>query len=55
MGRNPCVVENQHKLLECDIMICPPELNKFGTFDGKNIDEIVVIGYNAANAALDKP
>ena len=46
------VVENQHKFKECDIMIAPSELNKFGTFDTKNSDEIVAIGYNAAKMAL---
>ncbi|MEO8773685.1 MAG: patatin-like phospholipase family protein [Gelidibacter sp.] len=46
------VLENQHKVKECDIMIMPPELNQFGTFDRKNIDEMVEIGYNAAKSAL---
>ena len=46
------VLENQHKFTECDIMIAPSELNKFGTFDRKNIDEIVEIGYKAAKIAL---
>ena len=46
------VVENQHKFKECDILIAPSELNKFGSFDRKNSDEIVEIGYHAANKAL---
>ena len=46
------VVENQQKFAECDIMISPSELNKFGTFDRKNTDEMVAIGYNAAKRAL---
>lgn len=46
------VVENEPKFKECDIMIAPSELNKFGTFDRKNIDEIVAIGYHAATTVL---
>lgn len=50
--RMKSVKENHHKFAECDIMISPAELNKFGTFDRKNVDEIVEIGYNAAKTAL---
>lgn len=46
------VLENKHKFEECDIMIAPSKLNRFGTFDRKNLDEIVDIGYNAAKSAL---
>lgn len=46
------VLENQHKFAECDLMISPAELNAFGTFDKKNIDAIVEIGYHAAKEAL---
>lgn len=46
------VLENQQKFTECDLMIAPAELNAFGTFDKKNMDEIVAIGYNAAKEAL---
>lgn len=46
------VADNQHKFTECDIMICPSDVNKFGTFDKKNIDEIFHIGYTAAKHAL---
>ncbi len=46
------VADNQHKFEECDVMIYPAELNKFGTFDKKNIDEIFNIGYTAAKHAL---
>ena len=47
------VLENQPKFKKCDIMIAPSELNKFGTFDKNNVDEIVEIGYQAAKNALD--
>lgn len=46
------VLENQHKFTECDLMILPSELNGFGTFDKKNIDAIVEIGYKAAKEAI---
>lgn len=46
------VIENQHKFAECDLMISPSELNTFGTFDRKYVDEIVAIGYKSAKDAL---
>ena len=48
------LMENQHKFKACDIMIAPSGLNKFGTFDRKNIDEMVDIGYDAAQEALSQ-
>jgi NTE family protein len=48
------VSEDILKFSECDIMIYPNELNKFGTFDKKNIDEIFEIGYNATKSALSR-
>ncbi|MBJ7882051.1 patatin-like phospholipase family protein [Gelidibacter salicanalis] len=46
------VLENQHKFEACDLMIRPAALNKFGTFDRKNIYEIYNIGYSATKTAL---
>lgn len=46
------MTEDVLKFSECDIMIYPKELNKFGTFDKKNIDQIFEIGYNATKDAL---
>ncbi len=46
------VREDEKKFGECDLMIYPSELNKFGTFDKKNIDQIFNIGYNATKRAL---
>ena len=46
------VLENQHKFKACDIMVLPSELNNFGTFDRKNMDAIVDIGYHTAKTAL---
>jgi len=46
------VREDEKKFGECDLMIYPSELSKFGTFDKKNIDQIFNIGYNATKRAL---
>ncbi|MDW5290876.1 patatin-like phospholipase family protein [Formosa sp. PL04] len=40
------------KFPDCDLMISPNELNKFGTFDKKNIDQIFEIGYNTTKNKL---
>jgi len=37
---------------ECDVMLCPPELSRFGVFDTKNHNEIFEIGYQAARSRL---
>ncbi len=41
------------KFSECDLIICPNELNRFGTFDKKNTHTIFEIGYNATKKALE--
>lgn len=46
------VSEDILKFSECDIMVYPNELNKFGIFDKKNINQIFEIGYNATKKAL---
>ena len=38
---------SSQKFLNCDIMIHPLKLNKFGLFDKNYLDEIFEIGYNA--------
>lgn len=43
------VKEDLAKFSDCDLVIYPTELNKFATFDKKNIDEIFEIGYKATN------
>ncbi len=37
--------EDLIKFQQCDLIICPEELSKYGTFDKKYIDEIFKIGY----------
>lgn len=46
------VREDVQKFAKCDLIIYPSELNKFGTFSTKNIDQIFEIGYNATKTAL---
>ena len=43
---------SMHKLHECDLLISPPELNGFGTFDTKHMGEIVEIGYRATREQM---
>ena len=42
------------KFKDCDLLICPKDLNKFGTFSVKDIDAIFNLGYEAAMAELGK-
>jgi len=42
------------KFHECDVMLCPPELSRFGLFDMKSHREIFEIGYQAARSQLDE-
>ncbi len=41
------------KFHHCDLVICPPELSDFGTFDTRHQQEIFEIGYRAAKERLD--
>jgi len=42
------------KFYECDVMLCPPELSRFGLFDTKNHREIFEIGYEAASSRVEE-
>ncbi len=44
--------EDLLKFVDCDIVIYPEELSKYGTFDKKYLDEIFQIGYNTTKAKL---
>ena len=39
---------SKRKFRQCDLLLCPPELSRFGTFDTKHFAEIKEIGYRAA-------
>jgi len=39
---------SKRKFRQCDLVICPEELSRFGIFDGKNQRSILEIGYAAA-------
>ncbi|WP_298493679.1 patatin-like phospholipase family protein [uncultured Algibacter sp.] len=41
------VKEDKKKFIDCDLVIAPNALSKYGTFDKKYIDQIFNIGYNA--------
>lgn len=36
----------------CDVLVCPAELTRFGTFDTKHLERIESIGYRAALAEM---
>ncbi|SHI54305.1 patatin-like phospholipase family protein [Algibacter luteus] len=46
------VKEDQLKFNDCDLVIYPKELSKYGTFDKKHLHEIFAIGYEAAMKVL---
>ncbi|MFV0572001.1 MAG: patatin-like phospholipase family protein [Xanthomarina gelatinilytica] len=46
------VREDYMKFKKCDLVVCPKGLDKFGTFDKKNLKHIFDIGYNATIEAL---
>ena len=46
------VKEDIAKFKDCDLVVYPKELSKYGTFDKKNIDTIFKIGYEATKDAL---
>ncbi|OYX26094.1 MAG: patatin [Flavobacteriales bacterium 32-35-8] len=48
------VREDIKKFETCDVLIYPKELNKYGTFDKKYLDDIYKIGYDSANKELAK-
>jgi NTE family protein len=45
---------SRRKFHDCDILICPPELSRFGTFDSKHLEEIYQVGYEAARSRMDE-
>lgn len=46
------VKEDQIKLNDCDLVVSPVGLSKYGTFDKKYLNEIFKIGYDATIKAL---
>ena len=41
------------KFHECDVLLCPEELSRFGGFDTKRLNEILEIGYSAAMERIE--
>ena len=48
------VKDDQQKFNDCDLVISPKELSKYGIFDKKYLHEIFKIGYDATLKALTK-
>lgn len=48
------VDEDSKKFSECDLIVSPNGLNKFGIFDKKYLNDILNIGYEATLKALEK-
>ena len=44
---------SERKFSQCDLVICPPELSRYGTFDTKHFGDIMEVGYRAAQAAME--
>ncbi len=44
---------SKRKFHMCDLVLSPPELSRFGTFDMKHVKEILEIGYRAAREQMD--
>ncbi|AKA34219.1 patatin-like phospholipase family protein [Flagellimonas lutaonensis] len=45
--------ESLSKFDDCDLIICPKGLGKYGTFTTKDVDAIFNLGYEAAKKALE--
>ena len=44
---------SKRKFHQCDLLLCPTELSRFGTFDTKHFQEIMQIGYRAAQEQME--
>lgn len=44
---------SRRKFHHCQLIFCPEELSRFGTFDTKHFREIMQIGYRAAEEEMD--
>lgn len=47
------VQEDYVKFNQCDLVICPTELDDYGTFERKNLNNIFTIGYKATKKVLE--
>jgi len=44
---------SKRKFHQCDLLLCPTELSRFGTFDAKHFEEIMRVGYRTASEQMD--
>ncbi len=47
-------LSSKRKFHRCDLLLSPPELSGFGTFDTKHVREIFDVGYRAARERMDE-
>jgi NTE family protein len=45
---------SKRKFYQCDLVLCPPALSAFGTFDTKHFEDMLEIGYRAAIERMDE-
>ena len=45
---------SQDKFHQCDLLICPEELARYGNFDTRHYAEILEVGYRAARARMSE-
>ena len=44
---------SRRKFHDCDVLLCPDELTRFGVFDTKSLEEIFQVGYEATIDRMD--
>ncbi len=44
---------SRRRFHHCDLLISPPELNRFGAFETKDLRQILEVGYEAGKARID--
>jgi NTE family protein len=45
---------SKRKFHECDVLLCPEKLIRFGTFDTKHLQDVFEIGYSTAIERMDE-
>ena len=45
---------SRSKFHRCDLVISPPELSRFGSFDTRDLREVLEVGYEAGKARVDE-
>lgn len=45
---------SNEKFRQCDVVLCPTELNRFSVFETKQLEKIEAVGYESALARMDE-